>query len=324
MVERLLLREHRLQAGGLGVDLVLDDEQGADASGVLEQRPQLADGRLVRRDLAADIGDLLGHVLRLLPQGELGAEPGPGQPGQRGRVDGGRDLQRHGRGRARGGLAGPRAGAVLGRDVAAGRRHDRRRRRQRGADVLRPDGELGGVDELLIVGDVAGGGVLRCAAAVRLAVPAAAKPPLEPAVEAALAAALADGRLAAFGAWAAAAPGPEAAPSAGALLLAPLEQPASAASVAMMMMASPGAVTASRRRRGAMQAAGGERGWKFRSACPLDGSVPAAGCGLRSRLGIDRSLFSLPIPAVSYKKHQIAQSSPRRRPSLMAWPTIFW
>jgi hypothetical protein len=38
-----------------------------------------------------------------------------------------------------------------------------------------------------------------------------------------------------LGAWAAA-PGPEAAPSAGALLLAPLEQPASAASVASVAM----------------------------------------------------------------------------------------
>ena len=107
MVERLLLREHRLEVGRLGVDLVLHAEQVADASGVLEQRPQLADGRLVGGDQAAHVGDLLGHVLRLLLQGELGAQPGSVQPGQRGRVDGGRDLQRHGRGRARGGLAGP-------------------------------------------------------------------------------------------------------------------------------------------------------------------------------------------------------------------------
>ena len=107
MVERLLLREHRLEVGRLGVDLVLDVEQIVDASGVLEQRPQLGDGRLVRGDQAAHIGHLLGHVLRLLPQGELGAEAGSGQLGQRGRIDGGRDLQRHRRGRARGGLAGP-------------------------------------------------------------------------------------------------------------------------------------------------------------------------------------------------------------------------
>ena len=48
---------------------------------------------------------------------------------------------------------------------------------------------------------------------------------------------LAVGRAAAFGAWAAAAPGTEAAaPAAGLLLLAPLEQPASAASVASAAM----------------------------------------------------------------------------------------
>ena len=72
MIERLLLREHRLQVGLLGVDMVLDAEQAADASGVLEQRPQLGDRRLVGADPAGHIGDLLGDVLRLLAQVELG------------------------------------------------------------------------------------------------------------------------------------------------------------------------------------------------------------------------------------------------------------
>ena len=176
VVERLLLREHRLQVGLLGVDLVLDAEQPADVSGVLEQRPQLGDRRLVGGDPAAHIGDLLGDVLRLLAQVKLGAEPGSGQLAQRGLVVGGRDLERDARARRRGRLAGA-AVAVLGRHVPAGRRHDRRGPRQRGGDVTRAHGELGGVDELLVAGGEPGGGIgLRLAARFARAgsVPAAA------------------------------------------------------------------------------------------------------------------------------------------------------
>ena len=252
MVERLLLREHRLQVGRLAVDLVLHGEQVADAAGVLQQRPQLGDGRLVGRDQAAHVGDLLGHVLRLLLQGKLGAEPGAGQPAQRRRVDRGRDLERDGRGRARGGLARPLADAVLGRDVAAGRGHDRRRRRQRGAHVLRPDGELGGVDQLHVAGRVAGGGGLRLAAliaahAARAGAAGAENALLADELPAALAAALAAGMAAPL---AATAPDPAlAGAEIGLLLLAPLEQPASAdsvARVAMVMTASPAARGAGR------------------------------------------------------------------------------
>jgi len=77
VAERALLRLHRLQVRFLGVDLVLDAQQFADRSRVRQQRAELGNGRLVRGDLAVHVGHLLGHVLGLLLQGQLGAETVP-------------------------------------------------------------------------------------------------------------------------------------------------------------------------------------------------------------------------------------------------------
>jgi hypothetical protein len=149
VVQRALLRLQRLQVRLLVVDLLLHGEQVGDRAGVLEQRPQLSDRRLVGGDPAVDVGHLLGHVLRLLLEGQLRAKTG-GQLAQRRGVHRHRDLDLDGRG----GLVWMArvAARVLRRDVAARAGDDGRRAGDSGADAGRPHGELRGVDELLVRG----------------------------------------------------------------------------------------------------------------------------------------------------------------------------
>lgn len=146
VVQRALLGPQRLQIGFLAVDLLLHGEQVGDRAGMPQQRAQLRDRRLIGGDPAADVGHLLGHVLRLLPQGQLGTQA-RGQLAQRRRVFSDRNLDLDG-GRGMVGVAGVVAG-VLRRDVAAVADGDRRRARDRGADAVRPHGKLRGVDDLL-------------------------------------------------------------------------------------------------------------------------------------------------------------------------------
>ena len=244
MVQRVLLRLHGLQVGLLRVDLVLHAEQVTDAPGARQQRAQLGDRRLVGSDPAADVRDLLGHVLRLLGEGKPRAERVPRQLAERGRVDRHRDLQRDGRQ----GLAGLRrvAAGVLRRDVAADGRRDGRRLRDRVVDVAGADGELRRVDELLAGWREPGGrGVLPRAGGPGRALAAGRRGDWR-------AAAMAGEAMAPLAAW------PSRAPSAGAdeadEEALPPEQPASAA---IEISASPAgsATSGSRRRRGAATAA---------------------------------------------------------------------
>jgi hypothetical protein len=112
-----------------------------------QQRPQLADRRLVGGDLTADVRYLLRHVLRLLSQRELGADTAAGQLRDGRLVLAHGDLELDGRrGAVR--MAGVRAGVLVGH-VAAGAGDDDGGLGDGGGDVRRPDGQLRGVDELL-------------------------------------------------------------------------------------------------------------------------------------------------------------------------------
>ena len=147
VVQRALLRLQGLQVGLLGVDLVLHHEQVPDRARVREQRPELGDRRLVGGDPAGDVGHLLGHVLRLLLEGQPRAQAAAGQLAERRGVHRRGDLELDRRGGL--GRVVRVAARVLRRDVTARRGNDRRRAGDRRADVTCPHGELRGVDELL-------------------------------------------------------------------------------------------------------------------------------------------------------------------------------
>ena len=144
MGEGALLGLHRLQAGFLVVDLVLDAEQVTDRARVRKQGAELGDRCLVRGDLAVHVGHLLGDVLSLLLQGKLGAETA-GQLAERGRVRRDRDLQLHA-GRGLGRVIGI-GGGRLARDVTAHALGDLGGLGGGRTDVIRPHGQLRGVDD---------------------------------------------------------------------------------------------------------------------------------------------------------------------------------
>ena len=142
--EGTLLGLHGLQAGFLVVDLVLDAEQVTDRARVRKQGAELGDGRLVRGDLAVHVGHLLGHVLSLLLQRKLGAQTA-GQLAERGRVRRDRDLQLHAGSGLRRVIRISRSG--LARHVTAHALGDLGGLGGGRTDVLRPHGQLGGVDD---------------------------------------------------------------------------------------------------------------------------------------------------------------------------------